>query len=225
MRKLLLVLVPVVLAGCGDLFSVHARAKEVCVRRAGQTLPGIGALAAAPASSTALTVDPASVAGTDPAPSVAPATSPVPAAGSAPLVGSIFDVFALDVGDIADFQKEHVGAALGMQSFTMAVPSGVLAGLERLRVHVDPPPGSDLPPLTLAEFPPTIGGAVLKIEGDTITVDLSALDDDLLKYVQDGKVDVVVDAAGELPVEEWSADVEVCASADASYDYGEKLGL
>jgi hypothetical protein len=137
------------------------------------------------------------------------------------LEGSISRSFPLDLGDIAELQDDgDVAARLDVLSFTITGQNGAFSGLERLAVVIAPPAGSGLPPLSLLQFPSSVAGLPVTVTGDSVSVDFATVKEDLLRYLEAGELSVQLDAAGSLPVEEWRADLEVCVSPRATYEYG-----
>lgn len=134
------------------------------------------------------------------------------------LSGSIHDEFPVDAGDLEELTKHDVVAKLGLQSFKITAP-GVLAGVQQMHVVLLPPAGSGQPPITVIDYPAAAQAGLVRVEGDQITGELSSLGQDLVSYLAAGTVRVQVDAAGDLPASAWKADVELCASASAKYDY------
>jgi hypothetical protein len=201
MNKLLLLL-PLAAIGCGDPFQVGVKAERLCVRQLDQSLPaatGAGLVAAAPGAPPAID-------------------------------GLVTDDFQVDAADLSDFLSQGGSAELGLQSFRMSADPADLAGLDRLFVQIAPPPGSNLEPLTLIDYDPATGNSgaglvQLDRESGVITADLTAVQEDLMRYVDEGEFTMHLDAEGVLPAEAWNATVEVCAGVDVDYDYAKDLGL
>lgn len=149
---------------------------------------------------------------------------PLPGIGAlteTPLEGSISRSFPLDLGDVAELQDDgEVAARLDVLSFTITGRNGAFSGLERLAVVIAPPPGSGLPPLSLVDFPSTGAGLPVTVIGDTVSADFASVKEDLARYLEAGELRVQLDAAGTLPADEWRADLEVCFSPSATYEYG-----
>lgn len=203
-RSLLLML-PLVAAGCGGpLFSVGGKAERVCVRQGGESLDLSAFTAVMPAGAT------------------------IPA--GLQLSGSIERDFSIDAGDLSELAAQDVSARLGLLSFDLQAPE-LLAGVNVLQVSLQPPAGSTLPPVTLANYradgSASQDGAVIRIDGDTLHVDLAASQQDLAEYLEARTLDVHLAADATVPstLRSVTVAVELCTTVDASYDYGKKLGL
>jgi hypothetical protein len=183
------------LVACGDPFAASIQAKKVCVRQLNQTVRGAG-----PA---ALALD-----------------------GAAP-EDRIIDTIEITTEDLAEFQgKNEFDAELGLQSFKFTAPGGTK--ITTLSVVLRPPPGSDpnLKPLTLIQYPALPGqeGLVNWNEStNEFTGDLSG--HNLMDYISEDNLSLDLTAEGNIPASDWNADVEVCASAEAEYDYSKEIGL
>lgn len=151
-----------------------------------------------------------------------PGTSQLQLPPGTQLAGSIQQDVLVDTGDLPDLDDQGVDAKLGLLSFKLTAP-GLLGGVQELRVRVEPPAGSPLAPIVLADFPGTQDGAVAHLDGDVLSVDLAALGENLVDYLSAKKLAVHIDAQGSLPANDWQADVELCVNADATFDYGSKL--
>jgi hypothetical protein len=195
MNKLLLLL-PLAAIGCGDPFQVGVKAERLCVRQLDESLPGVAGGALG--------------------------ATELPA-----LDGAISDQFQVDAADFSEFLDQGGAANLDLQSFRMVADPATLDGLDRLFIQVVPPPGSDLPVLTLVDYDPATGAGagLVHIENGVITADLSAVQQDLMSYVEAGEFTMNIDAEGTLPTQSWPATVEVCTGFDADYDYAKDLGL
>ena len=195
MKKLVLSLSVLLLAACGNPFEASVKAERVCVRQLDQTLPGAG-------------------------------SSPSTAFAASAAASSIHKDIPFDLAELPELKEyEELAATLALQSFKLTAPDGVLAGLEKLRIELVPSPESGLPAILLVEYPSTGANALVRIEGNQVIADLTPLGQDLMTYATSNDVQLKIDAEGALPTTEWSAKLEVCAGAEATYDYGSKIGL
>jgi hypothetical protein len=202
MKKLTLTLAlaSLALAGCGDPFSAGVKAEKVCVRQLDTEISGGSAQPLAVAASTS------------------------------PTERRRFDEeIRITAEDLAELQgQKEFDAELGLQSFKFAPPEGT--EISNLKVVLIGPPGSGLPDVKLIEYPAPAGEEGL-VRFDPVTRefvgDLTPIGGNLMDYLESESLTLDLDADAELPagVESFQAAVEVCASAEANYDYGAELGL
>ena len=185
------VVLSLLLAGCGDPFSASAEAEQVCFKQLREEIP---AASAAPGDPARLLLD---------------------------------ESLHVRTSDLSKLQEEDVDATLGLQSMRLSAPRGTFAGAA-FSVTLQPfaDDGGDL---VLVEFPSSAAGGAIHVERsgerDVLVADLTRLSADLLRFSSGEDVELRLRASGALPTEPWFADVEICGSASARYDYGQKLGL
>jgi hypothetical protein len=204
MKKLTLTLAlaSLALAGCGDPFSAGVKAEKVCVRQLDTQISGGSAQ---------------------------PLAAAAPSASSTTERRRFDEEIKITAEDLAELQgQEEFDAELGLQSFKFVPPEGT--EIETLKVVLIGPPGSGLPDVKLIEYPAPAGEEGL-VRFDPVTRefvgDLTPIGSNLMEYLESESLTLDLDADAQLPagIDSFQASLEVCASAEANYDYAKEIGL
>ena len=127
-------------------------------------------------------------------------------------------------GEIPVLEEPGVEYELRILDLRVAVVQGAttdLAGVERLRLLVLPPPGTDLPDMEVVSYAPATSGPP-----PTVIAAAARSDVDLAPYLTAGRLDLRVEYEGAgLPADAWTAEVRACFRLRVRLDYDDLIAL